>query len=142
MPSNTETFTQFVQQAPLATQVQTSDLACIIQNGQTKRIPAAQIGGAASPTVPPAGATYAVLPTDTFIAIAKLTANTVQLPSGPTFGQRIMVADCAGNASTYPITVAAGAGDTIDGLAAYLMLTDWQSVELQYIQALNLWKVM
>jgi len=142
MPSNTETFTQFVQQAPLASQVQTSDLIPIIQGGVTKRIPAPQIGGASSPTLTTTGATYDVLATDTFVAVAKTVANTVQLPSGPTFGQRLMVADCGGNASAYPITIAAGAGDTIDGIAAYLMVSDWQSVELQYIQALNLWKVM
>jgi hypothetical protein len=138
--ANNETFTYFVQTAPLAASINTSDLLALIQGGQTKRIPAAQLLSASSPTIVSAAGAYDVLTTDTFLAVTKTIANTIQLPSGPTFNQRLTVADCLGNAGTYPITIAAGAGDTIDGIAALNLFANWQSANLQYVQALNLWK--
>ena len=140
MSSTNETFTQFVQQAPAATPPNTSDLLALIQGGVTKHIPAAQIIGVASPTIVSAAGAYAVKSSDTFLAVTKTVANTIQLPSGPSFNQRLTVADCLGNAGTYPITIAAGAGDTIDGIAALNLFANWQSANLQYVQALNLWK--
>lgn len=140
MPSSSETFTQFIQGAPVALQANTSDLIPIIQGGVTKGIPAAQAIGAASPTLLTTGLSYSVLTTDTFLAIAKSSPNTVHLTSGPTFNQRLTVADCGGNAGSNPITIVPGAGDTIDGIGAFVLLSNWQSVNLQYIQALNLWK--
>jgi len=135
-----EPFAQFVLLLPAATQVNTSDYVAIVQGGRTKRIPAAQIIGAASPTVVSVAGVYNALPSDTFLAVTKTVANTIQLPSGPSFNQRLTVADCLGNAGTYPITIAAGAGDTIDGIAALNLFASWQSANLQYVQALNLWK--
>lgn len=137
-----EPFSTFALLLPAAAPISSSDRIVIVQGGFSRQIPAVQIIGSTSPTIPPAGATYLVLSTDTFVAITKNYANIVQLPSGPTFGQRTVIADCGGSAGSYPITIAAGAGDTIDGIAAYLLITNWQSVELQYVQALNLWKVM
>jgi hypothetical protein len=142
MPSlASETFTAFVQGAPRAAQVQSGDLVPVVQGGMTKQIPAVQLVGAASPTLIQEGSTYPVTSTDTFIGVANTVATTIQLPTGLTFNQRLVVADCLGNAGTYAITILPGAGDNIDGISQFRLIDNWQSASLQYIQALNLWKL-
>ena len=136
-----ETFTAFVQGAPRAPQVQSGDLVPMVQGGMTKQIPAAQLVGAASPTLIQEGSTYLVTSTDTFIGIANTQATTIQLPTALTFNQRLVVSDCLGNAGTYAITILPGSGDEIDGISQFRLIDSWQSASLQYIQSLNLWKL-
>jgi hypothetical protein len=53
--------------------------------------------------------------------------TTVNLPVG---GTPYIIADGAGNAGTYPITIAPPGGYTIMGAATYVLAFNWQSVGL------------
>ncbi len=70
-------------------------------------------------------AAYQALVTDHLIAYTALTApRTVTLPSA-TVGQVIIVKDETGSAGTHTITVAAPAGETIDGAASVALSTNY-----------------
>ena len=162
MSSTNETFTQFVTQAPAANTIGAADRFALIQGGVTKKLPPSvleafmalyfdPLGAAAAaaaaaqtdytPTIITVGASYNAVPTDTFIAVSKTSLTTIHLLSGLSVGKRLTIADCGGYAGTYPITVAPGGGDTIDGGATFIMPFNWQSIGLQYVPGLHLWKV-
>ena len=77
-----------------------------------------------------ADAAYAALVTDHLIAYTTLTApRTVTLPTAVgTLGQVIVIKDEGGNAGTQTITVAAQAGQTIDGAATKTIATAYGSL--------------
>lgn len=79
-----------------------------------------------------ADAAYSALVTDHLIAYTTLTApRTVTLPTAVgTLGQVIVVKDETGNAGTQTITVAAQAGQTIDGAASKAITTAYGSLRV------------
>jgi polygalacturonase len=70
------------------------------------------------------------------IRLASPGAVAVTLPASPNYGDRYLVKDGLGDASTNPITITPNAtpgGQTIDGAATYVIDKNWGEVELQYI---------
>jgi len=140
MASSNETFTEFTLNCPSAQQILSSGYAVIVQSGRSYKIPAGQLIGATNPTLITEGSTYDAAITDTFVGVANTVATTINLPANLTFNKRITIADCLGNAGSLAITILPGSGDNIDGISVYRLISNWQSVNLQYIQSLNTWK--
>ena len=69
-----------------------------------------------------------------------LSAFSTTLPSGASIGQEFVVQDLTGNCNAYPITFVAPVGNTIAGLAQYVMDEDRQTVRFRYY-GVNVWGV-
>jgi hypothetical protein len=86
------------------------------------------------------GATYVVTATDGFVGINKsvASATAVTLPASPQVGRILQIADLAGNAHTYNITVS-GNGHNIDNAGTFVLNSDWQTISLIFTG--TIWKV-
>jgi len=76
---------------------------------------------------------YSVQASDYVITINKTVpeVTTVTLPACPSASRSLIVKDGAGNAASFPITIA-GNGKTIDGASNYVISANYGSVELIY----------
>jgi hypothetical protein len=75
---------------------------------------------------------YAVLPTDYYLAVTTASlAITIDLPASPGTNRLIIIKDLSGNAAVNNITVTPAAG-TIDGLANYIINSNYQAIQLLY----------
>jgi hypothetical protein len=135
-----ERFTEFVEGAPVASTPGSGDFFPIIQGGVTKKISATQASGQIPITTVSAGASYAVADGDRYIVIDKTVPGVIaiQLPTIPTEGRKIDIADGAGNAHSFNITIN-GNGRNIDGGSTFVMQYDWQAVTLVYTGLI--WKI-
>ena len=86
--------------------------------------PGMDFGG--SGTIPPGVAG------DINIRNATAAPVTITLPTGPVAGQVLKFKDAAGNAGTYPITLAPATG-TIDGNPTYKLMVDYMAIELYWM---------
>lgn len=79
------------------------------------------------------GASYNVVATDYFVCVNKGTGSTttINLPSSPATGRKLIIKDCKGDANTNNITLTPAAGN-IDGAGTYVMNVNRQSVMLVY----------
>lgn len=77
-------------------------------------------------------ASYQVLNLDEVISVGVISAPiTVTLPSAPTQGEKHVIKDASGSASTYAITVS-GNGKTIDGSATSLVNQNYATLRVTY----------
>lgn len=82
-----------------------------------------------TPTAVTASGTLTITQSTGFFSIRKTVpaATTVNLP---VLGTPYIIADGAGNAGTYPITINAPSGYTILGQPSYVLAFNWQSIGL------------
>ncbi len=91
-------------------------------------------GGSGAATYTATAVSYVIPPTTAGVAIIGVTdttaPRTITLPPIATTkpGQRIIVKDEQGHAGTNPITLAAAAGETIDNIATYVWVNDYESI--------------
>lgn len=64
---------------------------------------------------------------------------TIWMPPNPVLDQTLRFKDVAGNAGTWPITIGALPGTTIDGMASYTLLSDFMSLELYWTGVNSNW---
>ena len=74
--------------------------------------------------------TYSANTDEYFLGVIYDGSATITLPAG-TLGKVFVVKDSVGDATTNPITIQA-TGSTIDGLATYVLDSDWASIGLIY----------
>lgn len=84
-------------------------------------------------TLVTAAGAYNVTSTDEDVFIKKTVsaATTVNLPSSPATGRRVMIKDAKGDALANPITITPAAG-TIDGAATLVIGTPYQRATVEY----------
>lgn len=139
-----KTFTRFVQDAPAADPATSADRLALVQSNLTRQTPPGAVpGGGGYVTIIVSGASYSVLPADSFIAVAKSvgSATNIILPSGLLVPRALTIADCKGDAGTNTITLTAAGGDTVDGAATYALSSNWRAASIEYLPTLHLWKV-
>lgn len=74
---------------------------------------------------------YTILATDCIISStgpASARAMTLPAASGVGAGQQFTIVDEAASGATFPITIAAAGSDTIDGVATYVLTSNYQAV--------------
>jgi len=95
--------------------------------------PSVETGGAGAPsgTYTSVGAgNYTVLTTDGIIGKTSITSggDTVTLPSSAEVGQTFTIKDVNGTSATDPITIDTAGGELIDGVATYVISSNYQSI--------------
>lgn len=75
---------------------------------------------------------YTVLVTDEYISVGTLIGGiAVTLPASPTTGDRYVIKDANGSASTFNISIS-GNGNNIDGASTYLMTINYTAITVIY----------
>ena len=100
--------------------------------------------GGASNVVVINGPTYAMTNIDRFVGVNYAVAPvTVTLPSTATcvLGTTVIIKDTGPNATTQPITIAAYAGDSVDGAGSVTITQNYNSYTLIY-SAANAWSII
>jgi len=77
-------------------------------------------------------ATYTILKTDDVVDVNFAGAVTLTLPETPRLGQRFIVQDSSGAASTNNITINGSASKNLNGGANFVIVEDYQKVEIEY----------
>lgn len=96
----------------------------------TTQVPLVKSNDAVKVTTPGAYP-YTTLGNDYVIAVNTSAARTINLIASPVTGQSYRIKDATGTAGTFNITVTPNAG-TIDGVATYIINTNYGSVDVVY----------
>lgn len=101
---------------------------------------AAASGGAGGPIIvaPATGITTTITDTDYFVVVSGST--TINLPPAPSEGQRHIVKDSTGSASTTPVVVD-GNGALIDDSATYSLVNNFESATFIFSSMLGRWQL-
>lgn len=115
-----------------------NDLACV---GNISYVTSTSTGGTIRNVTNVSTTPFTVLSTHHTLAVQATVQRTLNLPSAPAIGTEYVITDYLGSCHRFPITIARGGTDLINGNTAIVMNGRFSTLKLCYVAALS-WAII